>query len=406
MTTENNAAPSGLTVEPKRHIVDAAMDVARYEFGHGVTRASIIAIWRALGSPATGDMVRPTDDELWDKTLQERDNYHEWADKLADAIALHLGIDVGEHSSANNPWNEALGAIMSAPSVAELSAPKAAEQAPVADAARGEPVPAEVIEQQEALMHPATQVFFRAGLLACREYMARFVQHDSPTIAASIRANWWPSLGQDFGAPRKLDWAELAVGEYGEEGFRGKTADEVSPTQEALPIAMQFLQSFDPTYGRATIGTEGIERSLANACATPAQQAVTLLDDVRDAARYRAALDGINVIRNSIIGLQTLNWSEHVYPLVAALDSAGIEGMPYPAAREFFGTMLDRCNAAEDDAVRWREARKRLVSASFVGGRHDSSVFSHSPIDDANTPEYWDAAIDAALQSHSEGEAR
>jgi hypothetical protein len=37
--------------EPPRHIVDAAMDVARYEYGHGVTRASIIAIWKALGKP-------------------------------------------------------------------------------------------------------------------------------------------------------------------------------------------------------------------------------------------------------------------------------------------------------------------------------------------------------------------
>ncbi|UEP31773.1 hypothetical protein [Burkholderia sp. B21-007] len=37
--------------EPPRHIIDAAMDVARREYGHGVTRASIVAIWKALGSP-------------------------------------------------------------------------------------------------------------------------------------------------------------------------------------------------------------------------------------------------------------------------------------------------------------------------------------------------------------------
>src|SRR5258708_275461 len=38
----------------------------------------------------------------------------------------------------------------------------------------------------------------------------------------------------------------------------------------------------------------------------------------RDAAM--TALESINTIRNSIVSLQTLNWSEHVYPLVAALD--------------------------------------------------------------------------------------
>ena len=37
--------------EPPTHIVDAAMDVARHEYGHGVTRSSIVAIWKALGKP-------------------------------------------------------------------------------------------------------------------------------------------------------------------------------------------------------------------------------------------------------------------------------------------------------------------------------------------------------------------
>ncbi|KVD24763.1 hypothetical protein WI80_25035 [Burkholderia ubonensis] len=43
------AAPDG--AEPPRHIVDAAMEVARHQYRHGVTRASIIAIWEALGKP-------------------------------------------------------------------------------------------------------------------------------------------------------------------------------------------------------------------------------------------------------------------------------------------------------------------------------------------------------------------
>ena len=55
-----------------------------------------------------------TDDELWDQTLRERDNYQEWADKLANAIAAHLNVDIGEHSNVNNPWREALEAIENA----------------------------------------------------------------------------------------------------------------------------------------------------------------------------------------------------------------------------------------------------------------------------------------------------
>lgn len=53
---------------------------------------------------------RPTDDELWDQTLKERDDYHEWADQLAARIAAITGVDIGEHSSANCPWQNAVDA--------------------------------------------------------------------------------------------------------------------------------------------------------------------------------------------------------------------------------------------------------------------------------------------------------
>lgn len=98
------------------------------------------------------------------------------------------------------------------------------------------------IRPNDTYLNPINQIYFRAGLLACREYMARFVEAQDPAIAASIRANWWPSLGEDFGPPRKLNWNELAEGEYGTESFRLKTKEEVSATQEALPIALGFLE--------------------------------------------------------------------------------------------------------------------------------------------------------------------
>jgi len=58
---------------------------------------------------------RPTDDALWDQTIRERDEYHDIADELADAIAQHLNVDIGEHSSANSPWVRALESIKNAP---------------------------------------------------------------------------------------------------------------------------------------------------------------------------------------------------------------------------------------------------------------------------------------------------
>lgn len=95
-------------------------------------------------------------------------------------------------------------------------------------------------ELQEAMLNPATQVMFRAGLIACREYMASFVESENPAIAQSIRLNWWPSLGADPGPPRRLKWSEVYEGEFPD--GRCKTKEEVSPSVEALVQAAIFLQ--------------------------------------------------------------------------------------------------------------------------------------------------------------------
>lgn len=42
------------------------------------------------------------------QVIGERDDYHEWADKLAEAIAQLTGAWIGEHTSANSPWQNAL----------------------------------------------------------------------------------------------------------------------------------------------------------------------------------------------------------------------------------------------------------------------------------------------------------
>lgn len=101
--------------------------------------------------------------------------------------------------------------------------------------------------------------------------------------------------------------------------------------------------------------------TVADALLTPAgpiASALAALERERDEAL--AALTKINAIRNSIIGLQTMNWSEHIYPLVAALNAAGIEGMDYPEARENFGTMLERTNAAEAELATLRASAERI----------------------------------------------
>ena len=44
-------------------------------------------------------------------TIDERDRYHEMADRLALAISNHFRVEIGEHSSMNCPWTEALNVM-------------------------------------------------------------------------------------------------------------------------------------------------------------------------------------------------------------------------------------------------------------------------------------------------------
>lgn len=57
---------------------------------------------------------------------------------------------------------------------------------------------------EKALSKYRRQQGFREGAQACREMMARFVEQGGDAVtAASIRANWSPSWGDDPGPPEE-----------------------------------------------------------------------------------------------------------------------------------------------------------------------------------------------------------
>lgn len=121
------AVARGLTEAQEREEFErlttaAGGDVRRVDSGEyhsGITQTTWQG-WQARAALSTPSPVapepvaRPTDDDLWDQTLRERDYNCEWADKLADAIAAHLGVEIGEHSNVNAPWLNALDAIREA----------------------------------------------------------------------------------------------------------------------------------------------------------------------------------------------------------------------------------------------------------------------------------------------------
>lgn len=87
-----------------------------------------------------------------------------------------------------------------------------------------------------------------------------------------------------------------------------------------------------------------LEASLAEAVAERARYGDRVTSRI---ATLEAALGKIDAIRNSIIGHQSIGWSAHVYPLVAALDEAGFKGEGYEVARVEAETLHQRIEKLE-----------------------------------------------------------
>lgn len=90
------------------------------------------------------------------------------------------------------------------------------------------------------------------------------------------------------------------------------------------------------------------------------------------AEELHGALTKIDAIRNSIVGCQRVNWSEHIYPLVAVLGEVGFEGQDYESARENVGTLIDRANSAEFLLA--------LMAAAAEASREDQGESQATPV--------------------------
>lgn len=125
-------------------------------------------------------------------------------------------------------------------------------------------------------------------------------------------------------------------------------------------------------------------------------------EDTAYIERLTTALNKINDIRNSIVGLQTMNWSEHIYPLVAALNEAGIEGMEYPEARENFGTLLERTNTAEAER---NTLQQRLTAVrEELRGVHETHLKRMTSVEHVRAMPFWAGCTTCRILRESAGQ--
>lgn len=89
------------------------------------------------------------------------------------------------------------------------------------------------------------------------------------------------------------------------------------------------------------------------------------------ALKAAGALGEINEIRNTIIGTQTVNWSRDIYPLVRALEDAGLKGEGAERARDKAVTLIEQRNRMRERAMHVEAMLWELVTA----GEHDGPCF-------------------------------
>jgi hypothetical protein len=94
-----------ITSEPKAQAQEVALQVYNaIRLGRDGHAKAISDLQAALPAHAG---VSEADDAAHTATIIQRDLYHDIADELAERIAKITGVDIGEHSSDNDPWMRA-----------------------------------------------------------------------------------------------------------------------------------------------------------------------------------------------------------------------------------------------------------------------------------------------------------
>ena len=127
--------------------------------------------------PAAAPQVVADEQDM--QTIRERDYNAEMADKLAEGIAEHFGANIGEHSSANCPWVQALDLLNTKPEFIECAGSKRTA-APV------QPLAA-LPNEGNALRYPATMTAALTEVLGLPNFRTGPIAHVYRAAGAEIR---------------------------------------------------------------------------------------------------------------------------------------------------------------------------------------------------------------------------
>ena len=111
-------ATSAQLAEEQRFLHGAAADAQQVPEGMALYKGEFVTARMVVERLAEAESAYLSawarlvkEERLHGYAMEERDHAEEMADKLADAIATLLGVEIGEHSNMNCPWEQALEAF-------------------------------------------------------------------------------------------------------------------------------------------------------------------------------------------------------------------------------------------------------------------------------------------------------
>lgn len=137
-----------------------------------------------------------------------------------------------------------------------------------------------------------------------------------------------------------------------------KMAERLRALATALPGLLEASRELDALSAKVELLKQGWDAEIA----ARVDDDKRLTESRSRLAALEAALKEIDDIRNSIVGTQTVNWSAHIYPLVAALERAGIHGQGFEQARTEAKTLIDRTIDAEKKHTALRSSYERALA--------------------------------------------
>ncbi len=155
--------------------------------------------------------------------------------------------------------------------------------------------------------------------------------------------------------------ADLAIAEHARDTYD-------LDTQRLRKIEVE-LRTLLVTRVEAARLTEANRELAATECLLTATQAEWHADVERAMERIKeleATLTTISGIRDSLVGFQQFNWSEHACPLVAALDAAGFVGVGHKIAAPNCNTLVNAKLKSDFERDAAKAAHGQAIEAGLI----------------------------------------